>query len=162
MTIELDGAYGIEPVSPSTPGAMICGTCGRAWADDITPAGRCPWEDRHGDDTPAPAPGIESGGFLEVVHAYDDAHDTPTRAEREQAAARLPLPKEIEPYRPDYSPEGIAARWAVGVGYVARELRHALAAAEIENPMARLSALADVEDHARELLHLLGETPETD
>jgi hypothetical protein len=41
------GAYGIRSVSPSTDGAFICGTCGRAWLEDITPAGRCPWEDRH-------------------------------------------------------------------------------------------------------------------
>lgn len=43
------GAYGIEAVDPSTPGAMVCGECGRAWADDITPAGRCPWEADHLD-----------------------------------------------------------------------------------------------------------------
>lgn len=41
------GAYGIRDVPASTPGANICGTCGRAWLEDITPAGRCPWEDRH-------------------------------------------------------------------------------------------------------------------
>lgn len=50
------GAYGIKAVSPLTPGAMICGSCGRAWLEDITPAGRCPWEDKHahsdGEDEP--------------------------------------------------------------------------------------------------------------
>lgn len=41
------GAYGIEEVPRSTPGALICGTCGKAWTQDITPAGRCPWEAEH-------------------------------------------------------------------------------------------------------------------
>lgn len=43
------GSYGIFPVPPSTPGALVCGdnSCGRAWLDDITPSGRCPWEDLH-------------------------------------------------------------------------------------------------------------------
>lgn len=41
------GAYDIRAVDPETPGAVICGTCGRAWTEDITPAGRCPWEDEH-------------------------------------------------------------------------------------------------------------------
>jgi len=44
------GAYGIEAVDPATPGSIICGTCGRAWVEDITPAGRCPWEDQHIED----------------------------------------------------------------------------------------------------------------
>lgn len=43
------GLYGITAVDPSTPGALRCGTCGRAWLDDITPAGRCPWEYHHTD-----------------------------------------------------------------------------------------------------------------
>ncbi|AXH70193.1 hypothetical protein HOT74_gp82 [Microbacterium phage KaiHaiDragon] len=46
-TTETPGAFGIEAVDPSTPGALICGTCGRAWLEDITPAGRCPWEYDH-------------------------------------------------------------------------------------------------------------------
>lgn len=41
------GAYGIKAIDPMTPGAIICGSCGKAWAEDITPAGRCPWEDNH-------------------------------------------------------------------------------------------------------------------
>jgi hypothetical protein len=41
------GSYGIEAIDPLTPGALICGSCGRAWAEDITPAGRCPWEIDH-------------------------------------------------------------------------------------------------------------------
>lgn len=41
------GAYGIEEVPRSTPGALICGSCGRTWLEDITPSGRCPWEDKH-------------------------------------------------------------------------------------------------------------------
>lgn len=41
------GAYGIQQVTSGTPDAMTCGTCGRSWLEDITPAGRCPWEERH-------------------------------------------------------------------------------------------------------------------
>lgn len=41
------GAYGIQAVPAHTPGALMCGTCGRAWMEDITPAGRCPWEGEH-------------------------------------------------------------------------------------------------------------------
>jgi hypothetical protein len=44
------GAYSIESVDPATPGAMVCGECGRAWLDDITPAGRCPWEEDHEEE----------------------------------------------------------------------------------------------------------------
>lgn len=47
------GAYGIEAVDPATPGALVCNECGRAWTEDITPAGRCPWEDMHDDDDDA-------------------------------------------------------------------------------------------------------------
>lgn len=43
------GAYGIVAVDSDTPGAITCGTCGRSWAEDITPAGRCPWEYEHGE-----------------------------------------------------------------------------------------------------------------
>jgi hypothetical protein len=41
------GAYDIGEVPPTTPGAIVCGTCGAAWLEDITPAGRCPWEHNH-------------------------------------------------------------------------------------------------------------------
>lgn len=34
------------------PAAIVCGTCGKAWLRDITPAGRCPWEADHPEDTP--------------------------------------------------------------------------------------------------------------
>lgn len=44
------GPYGVRQVTPATPGAIVCGTCGRAWDRDITPAGRCPWEDEHDDE----------------------------------------------------------------------------------------------------------------
>lgn len=44
---DLVGAYGIKEVDPETYGAMVCGTCGRAWDEDITPAGRCPFEYDH-------------------------------------------------------------------------------------------------------------------
>lgn len=46
------GAYGIKAVDPTTAGAIVCGSCGRAWTDDITPAGRCPWEELHLDSAP--------------------------------------------------------------------------------------------------------------
>jgi hypothetical protein len=48
------GAYGIRAVDPATPGAIICGHCGAAWMQDITPAGRCPWEDEHEDGPTEP------------------------------------------------------------------------------------------------------------
>lgn len=41
------GAYDIISVHPEQPGALVCGTCGRAWMHDITPASRCPWEHLH-------------------------------------------------------------------------------------------------------------------
>lgn len=41
------GAYGIVSVPPTTPGAIVCGSCGRAWMEDITPAGRCAFEELH-------------------------------------------------------------------------------------------------------------------
>lgn len=44
-----NGAYGIRQVRPDTPGAIICATCHRAWLEDITPSGRCPWEAEHND-----------------------------------------------------------------------------------------------------------------
>lgn len=44
------GAYGIREVRD---GLMECGTCGRRWAEDITPAGRCPWEHLHSEEEPA-------------------------------------------------------------------------------------------------------------
>lgn len=43
----MTGALGIEEVPPSTAGALVCGECGKAWTQDITPAGRCPWEHEH-------------------------------------------------------------------------------------------------------------------
>lgn len=49
------GMYGIESVSEDTPGALTCAECGMSWAEDITPAGRCPWEHDHeyGEDESA-------------------------------------------------------------------------------------------------------------
>lgn len=41
------GTYGIRAVDPATPDALVCGVCGAAWTHDVTPAGRCPWEDSH-------------------------------------------------------------------------------------------------------------------
>lgn len=32
------------------PAAIVCGTCGKAWLRDITPAGRCPWEADHPEE----------------------------------------------------------------------------------------------------------------
>lgn len=57
-TIEVypPGAYGIHRASPTDPDALVCGTCGNAWKEDITPAGRCPWEHEHDADEPNDAP----------------------------------------------------------------------------------------------------------
>lgn len=33
-------------------GCMTCLECYRHWVDDITPAGRCPWEYQHATDRP--------------------------------------------------------------------------------------------------------------
>lgn len=45
---EEPGAYGIESVNPlEHPDALVCGQCYAAWVEDITPAGRCPWEYDH-------------------------------------------------------------------------------------------------------------------
>jgi hypothetical protein len=41
------GSYGIVPVLPDAAGALTCGECGQSWIQDITPAGRCPWEGDH-------------------------------------------------------------------------------------------------------------------
>lgn len=41
------GAYGIERVWEDHPDNLTCGSCGAMWRDDITPAGRCPWEGDH-------------------------------------------------------------------------------------------------------------------
>ena len=41
------GSYGIESVPSDTPDALTCGHCGLSWLEDITPAGRCPWEYDH-------------------------------------------------------------------------------------------------------------------
>lgn len=49
-TITEPGAYGIVAIDPTIPNAIVCGSCGRAWAEDITPAGRCPWEDLHAEE----------------------------------------------------------------------------------------------------------------
>lgn len=43
----LTGCYGIREVPADTPDSLKCGECGRHWADDITPAGRCPFEYNH-------------------------------------------------------------------------------------------------------------------
>lgn len=43
---EEPGAYGVKRV-PTTQAEFICGSCGRGWNEDITPAGRCPWEHLH-------------------------------------------------------------------------------------------------------------------
>ena len=50
------GAYGIQEVPSSTPGAITCQdpSCGRSWLEDITPAGRCPWEAHHEPDQDEP------------------------------------------------------------------------------------------------------------
>lgn len=40
------GAYGITRTE-YRDGDMICLECYRSWREDITPAGRCPWEHQH-------------------------------------------------------------------------------------------------------------------
>lgn len=47
----IKGMFGITRVEYRT-GCMTCGECYRHWADDITPAGRCPWEYQHETDRP--------------------------------------------------------------------------------------------------------------
>jgi hypothetical protein len=44
------GTYGIESVPEWTTGAVFCLDCGRHWLEDITPAGRCPFEYEHDDE----------------------------------------------------------------------------------------------------------------
>lgn len=43
------GAYGIARTEYQE-GDMICPECYRSWREDITPAGRCPWEYQHSTD----------------------------------------------------------------------------------------------------------------
>lgn len=45
----LKGAYGISRTEYRA-GDMICLECYRSWREDITPAGRCPWEHAHSTD----------------------------------------------------------------------------------------------------------------
>lgn len=60
--------------------------------------------------------------------------------------------------RAGMTPETIAANHALHVSDTAHELREALTrASEERDPMARLVALADVEDAARALLAAIGE-----
>ena len=42
-----DGYDGIRQVVPNSGHAIVCGDCGRAWVEDRTSAGRCPWEHEH-------------------------------------------------------------------------------------------------------------------
>lgn len=65
------GAYGIQE-DPSGP--MECGSCGRRWAEDITPSGRCPWEHLH---TALPYAGTEgySGSDASRERAAREASD---------------------------------------------------------------------------------------
>lgn len=37
----------VTEVEPDHSEAIVCGTCRRAWVEDVTPAGRCPWEHLH-------------------------------------------------------------------------------------------------------------------
>lgn len=45
------GMFGIPRVE-YRDGCMTCLECYRHWMDDITPAGRCPWEYQHATDRP--------------------------------------------------------------------------------------------------------------
>lgn len=44
--VPLTGSFGIVEVRTGT-GNCKCGECGREWLEDITPAGRCPFEAEH-------------------------------------------------------------------------------------------------------------------
>lgn len=46
------GAYGITRTE-YREGDIICLECYRSWREDITPAGRCPWEYQHLKDREA-------------------------------------------------------------------------------------------------------------
>lgn len=49
MTL-IKGMNGIQEVDPDTMGATICGSCGRAWIEDLTPESVvCPWVFTHDD-----------------------------------------------------------------------------------------------------------------
>lgn len=43
------GAYGIRRTE-YRHGDIICQECYRSWREDVTPAGRCPWEYLHQTD----------------------------------------------------------------------------------------------------------------
>ena len=45
----ITGSYGIRRAE-YREGDMVCGECYRPWREDITPAGRCPWEASHATD----------------------------------------------------------------------------------------------------------------
>lgn len=78
-----------------------------------------------------------------------------------EAAKRLPLSEWAEAVRDLMTPRTIAANHALHVADCAHELRKALREAEeTDNPIARLAALADVEDAARALLAAIGEAGE--
>jgi len=62
------GAYGIRQVPSSTPGAITCGSCGRSWTEDITPAGRCPWEAEHEPERPP----VNLDDYEAQVHGESD------------------------------------------------------------------------------------------
>jgi hypothetical protein len=59
------GTYGIIQVDPATtPRLLTCAVCARSWAEDITPAGRCPWEHMHDDDEPDDEPATLTPGQI--------------------------------------------------------------------------------------------------
>lgn len=76
LTIRREGAdmaagpYGVRQATPATPGAIVCGTCGRAWDRDITPAGRCPWEDEHDDEPDRVSDADALDQIAETIRGY--------------------------------------------------------------------------------------------
>lgn len=50
------GTYGIEEAPADATDVQTCGTCGKRWVPDITPAGRCPWEWMHDSESWAERP----------------------------------------------------------------------------------------------------------
>jgi hypothetical protein len=101
--------------------------------------------------------------YQETAHRYAVASfrtygEHPTSMQRIEACERLPLSEWADALRVIMTPQTIAANHALHVSDCALDLRRALwEADETDDPMARLAALANVEDAARALLAAIGE-----
>lgn len=87
-TNDQTGAYGIQE-DPS--GAMQCGACGRRWAEDITPSGRCPWEYLHGMTLPYAGTDGHSGSTASRDRAHREAGDGTASARQTTILRRLQI-----------------------------------------------------------------------